>query len=800
MRGLKRVDSSADLARILDDGTTDEPPAPTTKPRSPRLSARQSLVKLLTGTAPGEKSTPESPTARLKLLLLVSFLVLHALNLLSTLTATTAISRHESGSAAEAATLAMGAGQVDYTAPTVAPVLAQLASVLPASSSLVASIAPPVHIQIVVPGLSDVGGTDRALGLDHGTGAVPLAILDRFMTAWSRFVGDPVMSKWIVIALGVSVFLNGYLLKGLASALGGHGTGFAPTSAAEAAARILLASTRSALGSSANGGGGGLEDDDERKARMRRRWSSGEKSLPRLSSLSADNWSLADAAEMARIRRAEMLERERERDAAASPVAVRARLGSQSSEDSEPPSPLFVKPRSRKPTADGLRTTTGSAATLTESSSGSSKPAISVTASTSAPSTSSSAPSVVGGDKLSASLVSSLGSSPPATTVDEETASASSIPSSSSAEPRELDECERVFAHGKGAELVTDEEVVLLVQKGRVAAYALEKLLKDHTRAVRIRRALISRASTTKSLESSVLPYLHYNYSQVIGQCCENVVGYVPLPVGIAGPLRIDGEALPIPMATTEGALVASTSRGCKALNAGGGVTTVLHADAMTRGPALEFPSITMCAAAKGWIESDEGSMALKAAFNSTSRFARLLSLKPAMAGRTLFVRFATQTGDAMGMNMISKGTERALELMMTDYFPEMRVVSLSGNYCIDKSASARWRTTVADPGRAVGHQLDRGPRQVGRRRGRRAGLGRQDGPQDDRRGDLSPQPDQEPRRQRHGRLHRRLQRACLERPDRHLPRHRPGSGPERRVVHVHVRALQSDRADVAGR
>ena len=140
----------------------------------------------------------------------------------------------------------------------------------------------------------------------------------------------------------------------------------------------------------------------------------------------------------------------------------------------------------------------------------------------------------------------------------------------------------------------------------------------------------------------------------MIGQCCENVVGFMPIPVGIAGPLRIDGIVTPIPMATTEGALVASTSRGCKALNIAG-VTTVVTQDAMTRGPALSFPNITMCATAKQWIDSEEGSDILKAAFNSTSRFARLKSLKTAMAGRTLFVRFATQTGDAMGMNMISK-------------------------------------------------------------------------------------------------------------------------------------------------
>lgn len=138
-----------------------------------------------------------------------------------------------------------------------------------------------------------------------------------------------------------------------------------------------------------------------------------------------------------------------------------------------------------------------------------------------------------------------------------------------------------------------------------------------------------------------------------MGQCCENVVGFMPIPVGIAGPLRIDGIVVPIPMATTEGALVASTSRGCKALNVSGGVTTVVTQDAMTRGPAIDFPSIIQCAAAKRWIDSEEGANIMKAAFNTTSRFARLQSLKTAMAGRQLFVRFATQTGDAMGMNMM---------------------------------------------------------------------------------------------------------------------------------------------------
>lgn len=155
-----------------------------------------------------------------------------------------------------------------------------------------------------------------------------------------------------------------------------------------------------------------------------------------------------------------------------------------------------------------------------------------------------------------------------------------------------------------------------------------------------------------------------YAYERVFGACCENVVGYIPLPLGIAGPLNVDGEAYPVPMATAEGTLVASTSRGCKALNAGGGVTTVITQDAMTRGPAIDFPSMREGAEAKAWIESEEGAERLREAFEATSRFAKLKGLKCALAGRTLFVRFATSTGDAMGMNTISKGTEAALDVL----------------------------------------------------------------------------------------------------------------------------------------
>jgi hydroxymethylglutaryl-CoA reductase (NADPH) len=267
---------------------------------------------------------------------------------------------------------------------------------------------------------------------------------------------------------------------------------------------------------------------------------------------------------------------------------------------------------------------------------------------------------------------------------------------------RTMQECEEMIKQGRAAEL-TDKEVLTLSVVGKIPGYALEKTLDNPkvmtklqslTRAVKIRRGLVSRTretmETTSLLEHSKLPYKDYNYENVHGACCENVIGYLPLPCGVAGPMIIDGQSYFLPMATTEGVLVASTNRGCKAINAGGGAITVLTGDGMTRGPCVGFSTLARAGAAKNWIDSDEGQSVMKKAFNSTSRFARLQTMKAALAGTYLYIRFKTTTGDAMGMNMISKGVERALEVMKTEGgFEDMNVISVSGNYCTDKKAAA---------------------------------------------------------------------------------------------------------------
>jgi NADP-dependent 3-hydroxy-3-methylglutaryl-CoA reductase len=240
---------------------------------------------------------------------------------------------------------------------------------------------------------------------------------------------------------------------------------------------------------------------------------------------------------------------------------------------------------------------------------------------------------------------------------------------------------------------MSDEDVIEKAIETQLALYSLEKVLGDSTRAVQVRRAMVSRnprtLDTTAKLETSGLPYINYDYDRVMGACCENVIGYLPLPIGVAGPIDINGQAFYLPMATTEGVLVASTNRGSTAINASGGVTTTLLDDGMTRGPVLRFPSLQRAAAFKHWLDTPQGYNVVETAFNSTSRFARLRNVRVAVTGLDVFARFKATTGDAMGMNMISKGVDAALSAIASAGFDDMRVVSLSGNYCTDKKAAA---------------------------------------------------------------------------------------------------------------
>lgn len=244
---------------------------------------------------------------------------------------------------------------------------------------------------------------------------------------------------------------------------------------------------------------------------------------------------------------------------------------------------------------------------------------------------------------------------------------------------------------------MTNSEIADLVDAGKLRLHRLEKELGDCARAVDVRREHLRRAlakegrsaevSPVANLPSGPFDYKAY-YTGIEGANCEAVIGYVPIPVGIVGPVVINGKSYQVPMATTEGALIASTNRGARAMAKCGGATASVLGNGMTRAPLVRCKSMAEAAKIKAWIETPQNAQALADAFNSTTNFGKLQRIGCRIAGRNLFIRFACHCGDAMGMNMVTKGSVAAMALLSQN-FPGIEVVSLSGNVCADKKPAA---------------------------------------------------------------------------------------------------------------
>lgn len=253
---------------------------------------------------------------------------------------------------------------------------------------------------------------------------------------------------------------------------------------------------------------------------------------------------------------------------------------------------------------------------------------------------------------------------------------------------RSIKECIDIM-NKDGAEKLTDCELLKLIRSGggHCPLYKIESIVDNPIRGVKLRRNLIAKNANLPMDKMNQLSYKNFDYTRVMNSCCENVLGYVEIPVGYAGPLRLDGKTYYIPMATTEGALVASTNRGCKVISIKG-VSSFVEDIGMTRAPCVKFPNVYRASQCKRWIDAPENYLKIKVAFDSTSRFARLQEILITMDGPQLYVRFRALTGDAMGMNMVSKGCEMALRYIHT-VFPDMNIISLSGNFCSDKKPAA---------------------------------------------------------------------------------------------------------------
>jgi len=171
---------------------------------------------------------------------------------------------------------------------------------------------------------------------------------------------------------------------------------------------------------------------------------------------------------------------------------------------------------------------------------------------------------------------------------------------------------------------------------------------------------------------------------------CENMVGVTQVPLGIAGPLRIFSKTTKqentyvLPLATTEGALVASVNRGCKVICESGGAQTLIHRVGSTRGPVFKVQSMEENIQLFDFLVHHEDEM--KRIAGATSTHLTLLSFDTKSTGLYRFVRFMFDTKDAMGLNMVTIASEAIARYI--EEHTSARCVSISGNFCCDKKAS----------------------------------------------------------------------------------------------------------------
>lgn len=169
----------------------------------------------------------------------------------------------------------------------------------------------------------------------------------------------------------------------------------------------------------------------------------------------------------------------------------------------------------------------------------------------------------------------------------------------------------------------------------------------------------------------------------------ENFIGVAQVPIGLAGPLLINGEHASgeyyVPMATTEGTLVASYNRGMRLLTESGGVTATVVDDRMQRAPVFILDDARQARDLGRWITEHFGEISTAA--DSTTRIGRLIEIEQYHVGPLLYTRFDYTTGDAAGQNMVGKATWAACEWIMREYPARARYV-LSGAIDTDKKHS----------------------------------------------------------------------------------------------------------------
>lgn len=222
----------------------------------------------------------------------------------------------------------------------------------------------------------------------------------------------------------------------------------------------------------------------------------------------------------------------------------------------------------------------------------------------------------------------------------------------------------------------------------------------------------MNKTDTIKTRRTNIEQELHIlmpfiggeKISEVIASTrhCENMIGITQVPLGIAGPTTFQtlGNAqkrkVYIPLATTEGALVASVNRGCKAITESGGAVVDSSAVGTTRGPVFYVKNLSESNALHTFLNTNLA--AFQKIARSTSSHIALTNIVTHGVGQYRYVRFVYDTKDAMGLNMVTIATDAIVHSIEKQ--TGICCVSLSGNYCVDKKPS--WLNFIEGRGSTV--------------------------------------------------------------------------------------------------
>ena len=238
---------------------------------------------------------------------------------------------------------------------------------------------------------------------------------------------------------------------------------------------------------------------------------------------------------------------------------------------------------------------------------------------------------------------------------------------------------------GDGPDHEKEAQIHTKIRAGSLKLYELEKQMAP-VDAVRVRRRFIEHETGT-TLEN--IGIFSIDVDRASTRNCENMIGAVQVPVGVAGPLAINGEYAKgtfwLPLATTEGALVASVNRGrARSPKAGGAEVRILH-DGMTRAPVFAAESVGHAKKIADWAEAHRDELAAIA--QTTTAHGKMTGLVTFVAGTSVFVRLEFDTKDAMGMNMVTIASAKVADDIAKN--TGARLIALSGNMCTDKKPAA---------------------------------------------------------------------------------------------------------------